>query len=330
MVNKSIIRKNITSFIRGYYFTNIFCSLVEIGILRSDKKLINLSNNRKLIKKDRVVFALEYLTNLGLLRKRNQNYIMTGECKQLVERYGAFQIPFSYKNYLSNTSKFIVHGTNFSCERSMNVIGSGDTHSRKFFQPVIKQFDFTKYDQIVDLGCGDGTFLSELLKNNKKLNIFASDISDEALSNTKKKLNPYKNVNYIKSDALDVNRWSKKIKINKKTLVCFWFIIHEIFTKKNNSINSFFKKLKNKNFDILICEINRVDSNMLKKNLDYTLMPEYYYFHDISDQQLFSRKDLYTILKNNSYKRVAKFDFDKFRQIKSNVPSIYTEVYSIK
>ena len=101
-----------------------------------------------------------------------------------------------------------------------------------FFQPVIKQFDFTKYDQIVDLGCGDGTFLSELLKNNKKLNIFASDISDEALSNTKKKLKPYKNVNYIKSDALDVNRWSKKIKINKKTLVCFWFIIHEIFTKK--------------------------------------------------------------------------------------------------
>jgi len=330
MANKKIIRKNITSFIRGYYFTNIFCSLVEIGILGLDKKLINISNNRKLIKKDRVFFALEYLTNLGLLRKREKNYIMTSECKQLVERYGAFQIPFSYKNYLSNTSKFIVHGTNFSCERSMNVIGSGDTHSRKFFQPVIKKFDFKKYGQIVDLGCGDGTFLNELLKNNKDLDIFASDISDEALSNTKKKLNRFKNVSYIKSDALDVNRWSKKIKKNKKTLVCFWFIIHEIFTKKNNSINSFFKKLKNKNLDLLICEINRVDSNMLKKNLDYTLMPEYYYFHDISDQQLFSRKDLYTILKKNSYKRIAKFDFDKFRQVRSKVPSIYTEVYTIK
>ena len=75
-----------------------------------------------MIKKDRVIFALEYLTNLGLLRKRDQNYIMTGECKQLVERYVVFQILF-LQNYLSNTSKFIVHGTNFSCERSMNVIG---------------------------------------------------------------------------------------------------------------------------------------------------------------------------------------------------------------
>ena len=58
-----------------------------------------------------------------------------------------------------------------------------------------------------------------------------------------------------------------------------------------------FKKLKNKNFDILICEINRVDSNMLKKNLDYTLMPEYYYFHDISNQQLFQEKTYIQYLK---------------------------------
>ena len=93
-------------------------------------------------------------------------------------------------------------------------------------------------------------------------------------------------------------------------------------------IFKFIKKLKTKNYDLLICEINRVNENILRKNLDFSLMPEYYYFHDISDQKLFSKKDLTNILKENKYTKIKSFNFDEFRKNKSKTPSIYTEIYS--
>ena len=122
----------------------------------------------------------------------------------------------------------------------------------------------------------------------------------------------YKNVDYILSNALNINKWAKKIKFGDKVLICFWFIIHEIFSNEKDLVN-FFKKLNIKKFDILICEINRVDSKILKENLDYTLMPEYFYFHDISNQKLFSEKDLNKMLIKSSYKRIENFKFDQYR-----------------
>ncbi len=170
--------------------------------------------------------------------------------------------------------------------------------------------------------------LTNLLNKHRNLITVASDISEEALKNTRKNLKNFKGVNYVRSNALDVNNWSKKIARNKKTIICFWFIIHEIFNQKNNLISKFIKKLKNKNYDLLICEINRVNEDVIRKNLDFTLMPEYYYFHDISDQRLFSKSDLTNILKKNNYTKVKSFYFDSFRKQKSKTPSIYTEIYS--
>lgn len=326
MENKKELRKNIISLMRGYYFTNIFCTLIEAGII--NEKTISINPNKFIkLNKNRLVYALEYLKNLGILRKKNQKYFVTKKGKMLLFRAGAFQIPYSYKNYLSNTHDFIFKSKNYTCERSMNVIGSGDTHSRKFFKPIIKQFNFKKYDQIVDLGCGDGTFLKQILENDKGIKTLASDVSKEALKNTKSNLEDYKNVDYILADALDVNRWSSKIKIGSKVLICFWFIIHEIF-KKESELISFFKKLNRRKFDILICEINRVDSKILQENLNYTLMPEYFYFHDISNQKLFSERNLDKILVKSSYKKIKKFEFDQFRSKDRKIPSIYTGIYS--
>ncbi len=326
MEDKKKIRREIVSLMRGYYFTNIFCSLIDAGVLTEKTKSIKINNIKK-INKDRLFFALEYLKNLGILRKKRNEYFLTKNGRLLLLRSGAFQIPFSYKNYLSNTQEFIFKGKNFKCERSMNVIGSGDTHSRKFFKPVIQKFNFNKYDQIVDLGCGDGTFLKHILKNNKNIRVTASDVSKEALKNTKSNLKDYKNVDYILSNALNINKWAKKIKFGDKVLICFWFIIHEIFSNEKDLVN-FFKKLNIKKFDILICEINRVDSKILKENLDYTLMPEYFYFHDISNQKLFSEKDLNKMLIKSSYKRIENFKFDQYRSKNRNIPSIYTGIYS--
>ena len=110
MEDKKKIRREIVSLMRGYYFTNIFCSLIDAGVLTEKTKSIKINDIKK-INKDRLFFALEYLKNLGILRKKRNEYFLTKNGRLLLLRSGAFQIPFSYKNYLSNTQEFIFKGS---------------------------------------------------------------------------------------------------------------------------------------------------------------------------------------------------------------------------
>ena len=53
-------------------------------------------------------------------------------------------------------------------DRNENTLGSGLTHSRYFFQPINYCNSIIDYDSLIDLGCGNGHFINEVLKRKKK------------------------------------------------------------------------------------------------------------------------------------------------------------------
>ena len=139
---------------------------------------------------------------------------------------------------MHNFSKAILNKKIISkCDRLENVIGSGSVHGRKFFNKGIQNINkvFGKIDTHIDVGCGDGKYLSLINNNVKNKNIIGIDFSQISVNATLLNLKKGENnnsINAFKANAFNLNLVHKRLnqlKINKNSniLFTFWFILHE-------------------------------------------------------------------------------------------------------
>ena len=331
--NKLTKREEIIFLLRGYFSTPIISGLSKNGIIDEI-----LNDNFKIDKKKYnfllLEHSLDYLCDIGLLKKIKKKYNPTILGKRIFKRQGSFVLLHSYHEYMNNFSKAILDKNLISkCDRLENVIGSGTVHGRKFFQKGISRISkiFGEINTHVDIGCGDGQYLSLLnnkVKNKQLIGIDLSKISVvETLLNVRKNSKNNNTIEAFQANAFDlkyIHRKLNKLNINKDSniLFTFWFILHE---NKKINLEKYFKLIKKyyKNSKLLICEINKVASKTLVNNKLNTLMPEYFHFHNISGQNLFSKQFLKNSLNKSKLKIYDEINFDNYRYEKKNTGSIY-------
>ena len=330
-------RTTLISFMRGFFICPIIAFLLKNNLIEIFfKKEFSLNNFKKINNKGYFYSILLYLLNLGLIKFKNKNkkiFISTTLGKKIFLRAGSFLILHSYKSYINNLDETLIKNPrpNNKCNREENIIGSGSIHKKKFFPRAFKLIKKKDIGLIVDIGCGDGNFLKEINKKFKNIPIIASDFSTLAVNEAKNNL---KNLSckklFFTCDAFNVKKWSNKvnkfkIKKGKKILISLWFILHEISKGKPENIVIFFTDLKKylPNAQILIGEIVNIPSNILKENIDTSIMPEFLFFHQLSNQGVLKYSDF----KNIQYKipqklnHEVKFDIVKYKD--KMVPSAF-------
>ena len=135
----------------------------------------------------------------------------------------------------------------------------------------------------------------------------------------------------IKEDAKKIEKWSKKIikfADNEEILISMWFLIQEISSNSKSTIINVLNKLK-KNFPkakIILCELVKADAVTYSLNKDFTFMPEYMLFHDLSGQGVFSYRDLENIVKKSNFKIEKRIIFDELKANEKSIPSCVTYI----
>jgi len=275
---------------------------------------------------------------LGLLVNVNdlQNMYEISELgKQLFQRASSFYVPHSYYEYMYKMYDKLLDPSFESTkkvDRLENVIGSGNTHLR-YFPPALS---FLKrkvhFDILVDIGCGDGHFLSAFLRNCPEKKVIGVDISQLAIDVTYKNLKkqyPNSDINMICSDALDIERWSNDIfRISKgqKSAISMWFLLHEISRNKYQNVIDYINNIHVVFPDspIVICELVRHSEALLAQNRFTSIMPEYLFFHELSGQSILSWDEYQVILEKIPYKLILERLFDEIpNNEKELIPSSF-------
>ena len=330
-------RAKLISFMRGFFICPIIAFLLKNNLIKIFlNKEFSLNDFKKIKNKKYFHIILLYLINLGLIKFKNKEkkkFKSTSLGKKIFLRAGSFLILHSYKPFINNLNETLFKNqlSNYKCDREENIIGSGSIHKKKFFPKAFKILKKNEIGLIVDIGCGNGNFLKEANKKFKNIPIFASDFSALAVKETKNNL---RNINcekkFFTCDAFNVKKWSDevnkiKIKNKKKILISLWFILHEISKTKPQNIIIFFKNLKKylPNAKILIGEITSIPSNILSKNIDTSIMPEFLFFHQLSNQGVLKYSDYKKIQSKIPQKvnREIKFDTVKFKN--KSIPSAF-------
>lgn len=326
MLKREIV-EDLAILLRGFFATPVISSLGRLGVLNSMRTsssftATDFSNipNVKLL-----ADTFRYLARIGLIERvdgSNQEYKCTELGSEVFRRANSFYVPHSYFEYMYKYHEMIqseysdIHP---EVERLENVIGSGITHLR-YFPPAISFLKRkVEFDVLVDIGCGDGHFLSAYLKEVPDKKIIGIDLSEISTERTKENLlkeYPQLDLTTFCVDASDVEMWSKEVKKvsgNGKIAIAMWFLIQEISKSNPQIIIDFLSAVKKKFPDasIVVGEMVRQSEHILLKNSHRSLLPEYLFFHEMSNQGVLSWPEYKEILVASGYELVVEKLFDE-------------------
>jgi hypothetical protein len=323
---KAYDRSTLIELLRGSLSCPLIAAFGEIGL--ADKLLAGPATKQDLGldgKPEVLEACLDYLVSVGLLspccETVDTRYSLTEAGKMVFRRYGAFSLLHSYHDYFNSLAELLTSksATMPTVERGENVVGSGALHAKKFFPAALRQLELLQPKAVIDIGCGDGTFLEYAHSSVPNAELAVIDYSQIAVDATTKRF-AEKGVGLaaaITSDGALVDHWAAQLPPSFKTdspvVFTIWFVAHEFSQRSETVLIDFFKKM-NATFpkaDIIVGEIVNIPRTVLANNARTSIMPEYLFFHRLSGQGPMSWDAWQRILSQTPYSLAAEVRFDE-------------------
>ncbi len=286
------VKNEIVAIARGYYALPILISLARSGItdrlLEGGVDLEQLSGNRRNLK---IVF--DYLCNLGWLKADGSHYQPTRAGISVLRRSGAFGILYSYRPYIANLDQLLFDDeAKVQVYRDENVVGSGAAHVRKYFSRVSDSIRESGARYILDIGCGDGTFLNHCRGLRPDLGLIGVDYSERALEVTRANV-PEDAVLFqgnVSEPEVTLAKLGRRGIDPAEILVSVWFIFHEVLGMEGIDLVRMLRGYRqlSPEHGLIIGEIFDIPRRVLAEHHNDTAIPEFNLFHDLSGQKLFT------------------------------------------
>jgi SAM-dependent methyltransferase len=314
-------REEIVSLLRGQIACPVISCIGELGwlgrMMRGPFDQMSFG-----VAVDREVFAalMTYLMSLGLVRSNETDgmrFTLSEVGEKVFARFGAFCILNSYEDYMRKLTSLLVPGEpnagipeQPTVNRERNVLGSGALHEKKFFRPALALIAGEAYDAIADVGCGDGQFLIGCMRQYPGAELLGVDLSPVAVHRTIRRITelaPTAKVKGYIRNGMDVAGWSRDIGVHnahdRRSLISFWFLIHEISQRSPQVVIQFFHSLRTycAGADVLVGEVMRIPEGRLVGNRSQSLLPELILLHELSGQGLLTWQQWETVLAQIPY-----------------------------
>jgi SAM-dependent methyltransferase len=263
--------------------------------------------------------VFRYLHSLNLLAKTGEDeYDLAIEGRMALKRNGAFLLLFSYRGYFENLAGMLSGHSEAAVDRRHNVLGSGALHSKKFFPAVWEMFKESTPAALIDVGCGDGQFLASACVEWSGIAVAAVDLSRIAVDTTLERLGTSgrSNVIGVVQDAASVGAWIAalpgELKARTPLVVSMWFVAHEFSGGEPQTVINFFRELRAilPDAEIILGEITALPPELLAKNCDISIMPEFLLFHELSAQGVLSWNEWHRVLAGIPYELARERLFD--------------------
>jgi SAM-dependent methyltransferase len=315
------VRGSVISLLRGSFSAPTIAVLAELGLV--DRMLAGPFRVEDFpVAADKRVLSsvFVYLHSLNLLKGMPEGgYGLTDEGRTAFKRSGAFLLLFSYRGYFENLAGILTGDAGaVAVDRRRNVLGSGSLHSKKFFPAVWQMFNGTRPSSLIDVGCGDGQFLTDACNEWPDVSVAAVDLSPIAVETTLKRLETVgrKDVVGIVKSGASVVEWiahlPESLKTGSPLVLSMWFVVHEFSGGDPDTVIRFFQEVWSAlpKGDIILGEITALPPELLAEHYESSIMPELLLFHDLSRQGVLSWEMWHHVLDEIPYSLIGERQFD--------------------
>jgi hypothetical protein len=315
------VRGSLISLLRGSFSSPTIAALAELGLIeRMLAGPFRVEDFPIAVDKRVLSSVFLYLHSLNLLKEMPEGrYDLTDEGRTALKRNGAFLLLFSYRGYFENLAGLLTGDSEaVTVDRRHNVLGSGSLHSKKFFPAVWGMFNGAHPSALIDVGCGDGQFLTNACTEWPDVSIAAVDLSPIAVETTLKQLETFgrKDIVGIVESGVKVAEWIAHLpgalKAKSPLVLSLWFVVHEFSGGDPKTVIRFFREVRSAlpKADIILGEINALPPELLAEHHESSIMPELLFFHELSRQGVLKWETWHQVLDEIPYSLIGERQFD--------------------
>lgn len=285
--------------LRGFCTTPVVIALFEAGFF--DALLAQGSMDAESFASERglepgvLLPMCDYLYAQKLLERNGNRYrlsrqgrLLAGECR------GGFEITGAYASVFNNLSALLSgqmrYGVDVQKNIPMTARGSGESGKLFMFPMTIDIIRRRGFKRVLDIGCGDATFLTELCKANADVTGYGVDLSAEAIEDGAENVARARlkgRVHLFAEDMFKLGCLSPHL--DSIDAATGFFILHEFLRCGNERVLGFLKMFRETfpGASLLICEGVRHSPEQLRKR--YGPLAEFQLSHDLTGQRPLSR-----------------------------------------
>ena len=289
-----------TELIRGHLATEAMHMLLNIGLIdellaRQTVELKGFAESRNL-DLDLLRPVCDALSSMRILSKEGASYRLDEKGRLLVDVFrGWMEVSYGYAEIFHSLESVVrrrkIYGKDFYRKSDFVARGSGEMEDKLFFPLAGEMIAEKGYRRVLDLGCGDGTFLRRLCALNKEVSCYGIDIAPEAVDLGNRLSREAGLENRVALHAADIQNVQEMPEELKSVQVAtIFFVLHEILYLGEDRLIDFLKAFR-RNFPavpLIVFEAIRPSYEQMRSRPGVAIY--YFLYHDLSHQKPVSRE----------------------------------------
>ena len=226
---------------------------------------------------------------LGMFEKNGAGYALSEKGRDIVEvMRGWLEVCYGYDEVFHSLGALLrkdqVYGRDLYRRSDFVARGSGEMENLLFFPMANDLIIANGYKRVLDLGCGDGTFLRALCGLNAEVECYGIDLAPSAVEEGNRILQEAGLAHRVKLMALDISKIDQAglPPIDAATI---FFVLHELLYFGEDVVVNFLKDFRRlfPNAPLIAFEALRPSAEELRKHPGISVY--YFLYHDLTQQK---------------------------------------------
>lgn len=290
-----------TSTIRGFYTTRMMQALFNVGFFdeMQQKGSVRVGSFAASYDLDAEILQslCDSLLALRILKREGLDYSLDSKGRVLAEvARGWFDGVYGYEEIYHSLEAMLrkekAYGREVQRRPDFVAKGSGEMEKRIYFPLAIDVINRGDYRKVLDLGCGDGTFLMELCRSNPEVTGYGIDIAPEAIADGREITRAAGLEGRIHLFVEDVGKVGEiPEELRGMDVATTFFVLHEILFSGADPVIQLLQGYRRVFPDVplMVFEVIRPTPDDMRKRPGMAV--EYLLQHDLSHQKLVTREE---------------------------------------
>lgn len=279
--------------LRGYLETTTMHALLNVGLIDEMQKQPSVDLAAFAARDNLDLAVLEPLCEafycLGIFEHANGSYSLSEKGRSIVEvMRGWLEVCYGYGEVFHSLEPLMrkekVYGRDLYRRSDFVARGSGEMENLLFFPMVNDIIIANGYKRVLDLGCGDGTFLRTLCGLNPTVECYGIDLAPEAVAEGNRVLKETGLESRVHLTALDISK-IEQAPLPAIDAATVFFVLHELLFFGEDVLLKFLRNFRRlfPNAPLIAFEAVRPSLEELHRHPGISVY--YFLYHDLTQQK---------------------------------------------
>lgn len=290
-----------TGILPGFYTTRTIQALFNVGFFdemqaRGSVNLERFAQNQNL-DLDILKSLCDSLYALKILKTNGANYVLDRKGQLLVEvTRGWFDGVYGYEEVFHNLEALLkkekVYGKDVTRRSDYVASGSGEIEKWIYFPLAIDIIERHGGQKVLDLGCGDATFLRNLCERNAEVTGYGIDIAPEAIAEGQEKVRQAGLQDRIHLFVEDISRLAQApAPLQGIDIATTFFVFHELLYDGADGVIGVLRSFRTifPGVPLIVFEVIKPTPEEMRRRPGMAV--QYFLQHDLTHQKPVSRAE---------------------------------------